>query len=424
MALSLFFAVLVLTSVAAKSEASTSTASTPMVSEPAEEVNDEVVPRAYYIVSDKREKLGWNRANDACADMFPGGRLAEVLNRNAEDLVSQLLIAQDIESGLFWIAMNDRDKGGVATWHDGKPVDYIGLWMKGRDNNDRKRKCVLLRVKHDIIYWMWDRCGYNRNYICEYFSGPGECGEQNVSPPRIVPGQVAQLGMWPWQASLNISGEHMCGAVLLDSQWLLTAAQCVYDDENRRIIDVDSIQVRIGFSKLDEIADGELTSEVDIIETHPKYKKGFKRWDFALLHLPQPVNYTENIRPACIEPSPSGDREYDRCAISGWGYSGHPENQPSNKLKYEYVDIVDQETCDKAHFDAVYDYHVCTSNEGGVGTCYGDAGGPLVCKRNKKWFVIGISSWIRGQCASENYPSVFSRVSTAMRWISDKLKPE
>ncbi|XP_070563121.1 putative serine protease 45 [Ptychodera flava] len=387
----------------------------------------EVIPRSYYIVSDKLGKLGWTRANERCASLFPGGRLAQVLNENSEDLISQLLTSQRTDSGMFWIAMNDRSTEGEFTWHGGRPVDYVGEWMKGEMNNDRKRNCVMLRVKKHIIYWMFDRCGYRRNYICEYFSGPLECGKQ--APPqlqsRIYEGNTAQVGMWPWQASLNVSGEHTCGAVLLDSQWLITAAQCVYDDEKKVVKDFGTMQIRMGNANLDESAWSELYSKVDIVEIHPKYESGYRQWDFALLHMPSPVHYTYYIRPACIL-GPEDTGKFDRCAISGWGVTkkSGASDRYSEKLKYAYVDIVDQEECDKAHPNEIYSDHMCTTNDGGASICSGDGGGPLVCKKNKKWFVVGVAMPLSGGCASKDQPSVFSRVSFAMPWASKKFKPE
>lgn len=45
--------------------------------------------------------------------------------------------------------------------------------------------------------------------------------------PRIVGGQEAEAHSHPWQASLQQGGSHICGASIIDSQWLVTAAHCV-----------------------------------------------------------------------------------------------------------------------------------------------------------------------------------------------------
>nr|XP_054602403.1 uncharacterized protein tmprss3a [Nothobranchius furzeri] len=55
-----------------------------------------------------------------------------------------------------------------------------------------------------------------------------ECGSRPLSSTRIVGGNMSKPGQFPWQVSLHLNNEHICGGSIIAPNWIVTAAHCVW----------------------------------------------------------------------------------------------------------------------------------------------------------------------------------------------------
>lgn len=76
--------------------------------------------------------------------------------------------------------------------------------------------------------WKW-REKYKLNTLQLSLQG---CGTRPKKRTKIVGGLDAGAGSWPWQVSLQMDRYgHVCGATLISSRWLISAAHCFQDSD-------------------------------------------------------------------------------------------------------------------------------------------------------------------------------------------------
>lgn len=69
-----------------------------------------------------------------------------------------------------------------------------------------------------------------------WFSISAECGvrplyDSRTQYSRIIGGQEAEVGEFPWQVSIQESNHHFCAGSILSEWWILTVAHCFYSQE-------------------------------------------------------------------------------------------------------------------------------------------------------------------------------------------------
>lgn len=253
-------------------------------------------------------------------------------------------------------------------------------------------------------------------------------------PGRIVGGQEADPGEWPWQVALvngnatDLYNGQFCGGSIITREWALTAAHCV---ENSAPSDLDVVA---GLHDLATPDPQYRRSDVAEIIIHPGWNTDTNDNDLALLRLTTPIDARAAggggvlpIQYSAIVPDNIGALVGELSTITGWGNTlPNPPggtNYPQ-RLREVEVPVISNTDCAGAYANLT-DNMICAAvPEGGKDSCQGDSGGPMVFFNDDagEWQQIGIVSFGRG-CADASYPGVYTRVSRYVGWIDSYVNP-
>ncbi|XP_044866249.1 serine protease 27-like [Mauremys mutica] len=249
-----------------------------------------------------------------------------------------------------------------------------------------------------------------------------EGAEQNPGPPgfsRIMGGQDAKKGKWPWQVSVQEDGAHICGGSLISAQWVVSAAHCFNPSLPNAVY-----SMKLGEYQLSNPST-QSSSRVSRIVRHPDYKENTLVADIALVQLTEPVTFTDTIRPVSLPGSSTQFPAGEKCWVTGWGNTGSGCKgtlPPPQTLQEVQVPLVDVSTC-RAHYGEcshlIKDDMLCAGSVGvSRDSCPGDSGGPLVCGSN--FLLVGIVSGGNDYITCQvPVPGLYVRVSAYANWIQE-----
>ncbi|XP_036737451.2 enteropeptidase [Manis pentadactyla] len=247
------------------------------------------------------------------------------------------------------------------------------------------------------------------------------CGQKLVAQevsPKIVGGNNAQEGAWPWLTALYYNGQLLCGASLVSNDWLVSAAHCVYG----RNLGTSTWKAVLGLHMTSNLTSPQIVTRlIDQIVINPHYDKRRKDNDVAIMHLEFKVNYTDYIQPICLPDKNQVLPPGRICSIAGWGRVVH-QGPTANILQEADVPLLGNEKCQQQMPEYnITENMICAGyEEGGIDSCQGDSGGPLMCQENNRWFLAGVTSYGH-QCARPNRPGVYARVLRFTEWIQSFL---
>ncbi|XP_061667151.1 serine protease 33-like isoform X2 [Syngnathoides biaculeatus] len=241
-----------------------------------------------------------------------------------------------------------------------------------------------------------------------------ECGTAPLNS-RIVGGDDAPAGAWPWQVSMHWRGAHICGGNVISREWVLTAAHCIPS------LDPSPWLLYFGKQNQSTTSPNEVNRTVARIIIHPDYDNETLQNDVTLMRLSSPLVFSDYIRPVCMASNSSAFNNGTRCWGTGWGrLSADEPNEAFERLQEVEIPIIGNRQC-ACSYTLVENVNV-TSNmicagEENRGICQGDSGGPVQCRQGSTWILAGVASF-GVPCALRFFPEVFVRVSFYQNWIT------
>uniref|UniRef100_A0A8C6Z6H6 chymotrypsin n=1 Tax=Nothoprocta perdicaria TaxID=30464 RepID=A0A8C6Z6H6_NOTPE len=228
---------------------------------------------------------------------------------------------------------------------------------------------------------------------CLALAGSAPCGVPAIAPvirgySRIVNGEPAVPGSWPWQVSLD--GFHFCGGSLISENWVVTAAHCSVKTTDKVVL-----------GEYDQASPSEDVQVMTIekVFKNPKFNMLTIRNDITLLKLASPARLSSRVSPVCL-PEASDDFPGGlTCVTTGWGLTDPKGKGPCGAAPR------------RAARGAPLSRLPCPQ---------GDSGGPLVCQKDGAWTLVGIVSWGSSNC-SPSVPAVYARVTELRSWIDSIL---
>ncbi|MHA2938692.1 trypsin-like serine protease [Vibrio sp. RC27] len=258
----------------------------------------------------------------------------------------------------------------------------------------------------------------------------------------IVNGDETSLTSYPNFASLfwdsveydgTYRSASFCGATVLSDTFVLTAAHCIFDDE-----DID--QEYMLFTAVGQTDD--MSNWLDTVDTVRASKfyyftsfdnSGSDLWanDIAIIELESSLNSAGIVTMPADESY--RDEENSTYVTIGLGKTDDDDLTSDNTLLSANMNYIDNDGCKSSlasdygtnYSDRFTDKQICfegsdkdtTTNNLVAGICSGDSGGPIYHVSGSTYTQVGITSFGPSRCGSKDVTSYYTELADYIGWI-------
>lgn len=241
-----------------------------------------------------------------------------------------------------------------------------------------------------------------------------ELYQSNIRVGRIVGGEIATQGQFPYQVALFLNtadGRFFCGGSLLNNRWVLTAAHCCDG--------LDKVEVILGAQNIRQVEEKQIRITVPNarVKQHEQWNTQRIENDLSLIDLGSEIPLDmKSIHPLPLLPKSAIGFAFDgqNGTTSGWGRNDGSTGI-SDELRWVTANIMTNTAC-SSYFN-ILPSNICASGSKGKSTCNGDSGGPLVADYNGHPHQVGVVSFGSAFGCDINFPHVYARYTSFMPWI-------
>ncbi|RZC41692.1 Trypsin domain containing protein [Asbolus verrucosus] len=224
----------------------------------------------------------------------------------------------------------------------------------------------------------------------------------------------AELGEFPHTVALAYYNEKVeaykfrCGGALISSKYLVAPAHCVnVKDQKLKLARIGSVSVPVGI----KTPDSQLDHNIAKISVHPNYNKGTYTNDIAVIELEKEVNFSDHIRPACL----NTETGHEEVVLTEWGKDESLTKVILHKLK---LSPISHQECNKQYTEKfkrpIADSEMCAAHNRND-TCRGDLQGPLQVPNGKLFTLVALPSY--GPGCGVDFPALYTKIYNYLEWI-------